>query len=103
MIHFTPLHPRAAALLGYIPQFLSHIDPRSAREQLDAGYAHGGGWNPMSGWRLDPTTHSLTYPGDPPLHPIAHAELRDEQIFVYPHAWVVIISPAGDFEVARMD
>jgi hypothetical protein len=46
----------------------------------------------------------LTYPGDPPLHPIAMWPLRDEMIVVYRHAIVAIFSTKdGSFEVARLD
>lgn len=103
MLTFEYLHPAAADLLGYIPHFLSLDDPRPAREQLDANYAHGGGWNPMSGWVLNPVNQLLKYPGDPALPPIARAQLRDEQIIMYPHAWLAIVKQDGSFEVARID
>src|SRR5258708_6821588 len=105
MHQFTMLNPnpRAVDLLGYIPMFLSESDPRPAKEQFDLAYAHGGGWLPMNGWRLDLVTGWLKYPGDPVYKPIARAELRDEVIFVYEHAWVSIVQPDGSYEVARMD
>jgi len=46
---------------------------------------------------------TLTYPGDPPLKPVATSMLRDEMILVYPYAWVVIVQPSGDYEVSRCD
>jgi len=88
--------------LGPLEYMLTERDPRSAREQLDTGYKHGGGWNPFQGFRLT-GNNSLVYPGDPPIHPIAIAYLRDEQINLYPSDWVAIIQPDRTFEVCRMD
>ena len=89
--------------LGFIPSFLSEEDPRSAREQLDANYQHGGGWRPLDGWELDTNTLGLTYPGDPELMPFAFTRLRGEIILFYPYAQVMILQPDMTFEVARMD
>ena len=88
--------------LGFIPSFLSDDDPRPAREQLDAHYQHGGGWCPQDKFTLG-GKGVLHYPGDPPLKPIAMTGLRDEIIRVYPHGYVCVEQPDGDFEVARMD
>lgn len=90
-------------VLGYIPQFFSDLDPRPAKEQIDEAYAHGGGWRPLEGWQFYPRTEAIHYPGDPPLMPIAGTRLRDEVIYVYPHAWVNIVQPDGSFEIARID
>lgn len=89
--------------LGFIPSFLSEYDPRPAREQLDQNYAHGGGWSPMPGWQLQSDGESLRYPGDPVLHPLAEAKLRDETIRFYDCAFVAIFQPDGSFEVDRLD
>ena len=45
----------------------------------------------------------LHYPGDPSFSPVALMVLRDEQIFVYPYAWVMILQQDGSYEIARMD
>ncbi len=52
-----------------------------------------------------PTDHSLRYPGDPALFPLAYATLpaTGETIFVYPHAWVCIVQPDGEFTIDRRD
>jgi len=89
--------------LGFIPTFLSEDDPRTAREQIHANYGHGGGWIPAKGFTLDQETMTLTYPGGPPLKPVATSMLRDEMILVYPYAWVVIVAPDGAYEVSRCD
>lgn len=103
MLRFEHLHPRADDYLGFIPEFFNPHDPRPAREQLDTAYAHGGGWHPLSGWIFDHKTQKIKYPGDPALSPVAYAGLRNEHIYVYPHAWVAIVQEDGTFEVARMD
>jgi hypothetical protein len=88
--------------LGFLPAMLSERNPAPAREQLHHGYAHGGGWHPFRGHKLLPDNR-LTYPGDPPLRPLAQTKLRDELIVLYEHAWVAIIQPDRTFEVCRMD
>jgi len=96
------LHPKMTMdHLGYIPGWLHETDKRSAREQIDSGYAFGG-WSPFNGFTLQ-DDNTLTYPGDPPMKPLAEAKLRDELIVFYPHSWVGIIQPDRSFEVARID
>ena len=92
----------AVQALGYIPTFVFESDPRPAWEQFNERYI--GGWNPMlpGKWRLDQNGY-LYYPGDPVLEPLATAFLRDEQIYVYQHAFVCIVQRDGSFSVARMD
>jgi len=95
-------------MLGYIPQMLSEADPRPAKEQLDEGYRHGGGWQPFprhiggTGFAMLPSGN-MQYPDDPETQLLAETRLRDETIRVYLHAWVAIVQPDGSFEVARMD
>ena len=87
--------------LGYLPSFLSESDPRSAREQLDAGYKRFGGWKPFHGFTM--TEGGLKYPNDP-YHPLlAETKLRDEVIRLYKGSWVAVIQPDGSYEIARMD
>lgn len=88
--------------LGLLPQMLHESDPRPARDQLNEGYAHGGGWRPMDGW-LHIDEFAVQYPDDPPYLPIATTSLRNEVIAVYDHAWVAIFQPDGTFEICRMD
>lgn len=96
------MHPRATLdMLGYLPQFLSEDDPRSAKEQLDKNYPFGG-FQPFEGFTMLPDGN-LAYPGDPPTILIAEAQLRDETIRFYQHAWVAVVQKDGSFEVARMD
>jgi hypothetical protein len=88
--------------LGLLPGMLLEDDPRPAREQLDANYQHGGGWDPFPGFTLR-QDNWLTYPGDPPTRPLAMTMLRGELIVFYEHDWVAIIQPDRSFEVCRMD
>jgi hypothetical protein len=101
-VRWKPLHPKMTfEHLGFIPEWLRYGDPRSARDQINAGYAMGG-WHPMTGFRLG-EDNSLNYPGGPPMRPLAEARLREELILFYPHSWVAIIQPDRTFEVARID
>lgn len=97
---WTMVHPRAKMeMLGYIPDFLSPLDERPAREQFAANYI--GGWHPMQGFvRVGGT---LRFAGDPPRRLIAKTQLGDELIEVYDGAWVCIVQPNGTFEASRMD
>jgi hypothetical protein len=89
--------------LGFLPGFLSIDDPRPAKEQIDANYRHGGGWNAQPGFTLH-EDGSLHYPGDPPLKPLAMTQLREELIMFYPHDYVAIVQLVGrSFEAARID
>jgi hypothetical protein len=86
---------------GFIPSFVNEGDKRPLKEQLDRGYVSG--WRPFKGFTLDKDTLTLTYPEDPPLKPIQIAAFRDEKIAIYPHAWVLVMSASGEWEVCRMD
>jgi hypothetical protein len=104
MIQVLFLHPRATMdHIGLIPNFLVEEDPRPASEQFDERYNFGGGWRPMSNFKMDPKTFVLKYPGDPTFAPIARIEFRKERIFIYEHAFVCIVQEDGSFSVARMD
>lgn len=92
------------AMLGLIPAFLKESDPRSAREQINDRYAHGGGWFSIKGFKHNAEDNSIKYPGNPRMRPIATAWLHDkERIFIYPHGWVMILQPDGQFNIARLD
>jgi hypothetical protein len=102
MITWVLLHPKMTPEhLGYIPQWLDDNDPRDARAQLNSGYVFGG-WSPMDGFKLT-ETNCLTYPGDPPLVPLAMTMLRDELICFYDHSWIAVIQQDRTFEACRMD
>jgi hypothetical protein len=91
----TPEH------LGFIPGFLSDDDPRPAKEQINEKYVSG--WNKFDGFELNEKSMELSYSGDPPMTPLAATHLKDELIFFYPHAWLLILQPDHTWEVARLD
>lgn len=100
---WTRLHPNVTVHhLGLLPGMLSSTDPRPAREQLDNGYAHGGGWQPFEGFTMRPDG-GISYPGDPVHMPLAECRLRDERVVLYDYSWVAIVQRDGSFEIARMD
>lgn len=95
-------HPSAdGGDLGFIPSFLSEDNPKSAKEQIADNYV--GGWFPFTGFIVNPNTHALHYPGDPPMVVLWEAKLRDEVIRVHVHAWVSITQADGSVEIARLD
>jgi hypothetical protein len=87
--------------LGFLTDIIDDSDSRPVKEQVNEKYAYGGGWRPLPGFRLDGL--ELSYPGDPPMMPVAMAQLRDEQVMLYPHDWVLVVQPDGSFECSRMD
>lgn len=96
-------HPQATLeSLGYIPEFLTTLDSRPAKEQFHHCYSFGGGWRPFVGFTMRPDG-DIEYKGDAPVPLIAETKLRDETIRFYDHAWVAIIQPDGSFEVSRLD
>jgi hypothetical protein len=104
MLVWTALHPKFTAdHLGFLDLIFDDGDPRPAREQVEDRYAHGGGWDPLPGWIVDPASGFAQFPGDPPTKPVAMTRLRDEKILLYPHSWVCIVQADGSYEMARMD
>lgn len=90
--------------LGLLPSFLDENNPDDAKTQLHNNYTHGGGWHPFKGFVAVPNIeYGIKYPGDPAYKPLAKAELREETIVLYPHAWVAVWQKDGTFEISRMD
>lgn len=89
--------------LGLLPEIIRADDPRPVHEQIERGYAHGGGYSPLGGWTLASENNNIQYPGDEPLVPRASLLVRDELVLVYDYAFVAIIQMNGDFAVTRMD
>jgi len=85
--------------LGLIPSFLDDADPRTAAEQFNENYI--GGWRHQDGFKL--TGKKLTYPGDPPMHPLCVMLFHDEEIYLYPYSYILIKKRDGGFEICRMD
>lgn len=102
-MNWEMLHPKMTIdHLGFLPGFLSEDDSRSASEQINENYAHGGGWSPLPGWKLL-GDYRIQYPGDPVLEPLAKAKLRDEVIVFYDHDILGIFGPDGSFQASRVD
>lgn len=96
------LHPRATPeMLGFLPGFLSEDDPRPAKEQFNERYISG--WHSFPGFTFDKEKLQLNYPGDPPMVAIASTMLRNEEIILFQHAWVLILQDDGTWDVSRMD
>jgi hypothetical protein len=104
MLRFIALHPGVhPETAGLLPGFFSELDPRPAREQIDSGYQHGGGWRPQKGFTFNPATFTMQYPGDPLFKPLAWAFLREELLVIYEHEYLAIIQPDESFEIARVN
>lgn len=101
MLRFTNME-----VVGFIPHFLDGSDSRSAIEQIDTAYQHGGGWSDFKGFQLagggdDP--YFLTYPGDPAMRELSRATMRDEVLVFFQCSWLAVIQPDGSYRVARLD
>lgn len=93
---------------GFIPMFLHASDSRSAKEQINENYAHGGGWRPMlPEMKFIPGTNCfhpvLQYPGDPDFLEIGHTQIRNETVYLFTNAFVAIVQQDGSYEIARID
>jgi hypothetical protein len=89
--------------LGLLPAILSAADRRPVREQLEDRYANGGGWRPISGFRMQ-KNRTLRFPGDAPYRPAAAADVNGELVIFYPScSLLAVIQKDGKFEVTRVD
>lgn len=101
MLRFTNME-----VVGFIPQFLSESDPRSAVEQIHTGYSHGGGWMDFKGFELaggGDFDYFLKYPGDPLMRELSRATLRNETLVLFDCSWLAVIQADGSYRVARLD
>lgn len=98
---WTPKHLSAHKdMLGYLPGFLSEIDPRKASEQIARRYV--GGWQRFPGFTML-ENGNLKYPGDPETQLLFESKLHEETIRLYEYSWLAIIQADGTYEVARLD
>lgn len=105
---YYPSPPEALwRALGRIPYMLSAHEPYAAIEQFAAEYQ--GGWDALPGWALV-DGHTLKYPGDPLMYPIAQClfpipgvDFACDTVLVFPYSWVCVKHPDMSFEVARLD
>ena len=86
---------------GFIPGFLDNDDPRGAKEQFNDRYV--AGWQPFEGFKWNPETGVLTYPGDPPMKPLSSILFRDEMILLFESGWVMVVQNDRSWEICRMD
>jgi hypothetical protein len=77
--------------------------PRPAAEQINENYI--AGWYPQPGFVVDvDDLFKATYPGDPPVLPLAVVSFRDELLVMYPYSYLGIVQvPSGSYEIARVD
>lgn len=103
MLQFTRLADLPInEVVGYIKYFASQELDVPLRDQFNAAYSFGGGWNPFEGFEML-EDKSLKYPEDPPLRPLAVASFRNQKVYAYSYGWVAIVEEDGTFEVSRMD
>jgi len=82
---------------GLIPSFLDPGSDSSAQEQLERNYGLGKlyeftkAWLDSNNWyHSEFEEPSEDGPGEEPLAPLIAISLRDEQVFVYPNAFVAV-------------
>jgi hypothetical protein len=89
--------------LGFLPDILSAADRRPVKAQLMDRYAHGGGWRPIQGFRMQ-KNRTLRFPGDPPFRPSAATDINGELVIFYRNcSLLAVIQKDGKFEVTRCD
>ena len=94
----------AFANLGFLPDLISDEDPRSVKDQVEENYAHGGGWRPIAGMKMNLKTMVMRFPGDPPFVPAAFTKIHNETVVFYPlYSLLAVIQPDGSYEVTRVD
>lgn len=73
-------------VMGIVPQMLSPYDPRPVVEQLNEGYAHGGGWLDFKGFTVveNEDRYELAYPGEPDVG-IMTSYVEIEGVYFYRH------------------
>jgi hypothetical protein len=101
------LDPRVTPeVVGFLPLILQRNDERKVAQQIELRYAHGGGFDPMKGYKIaDRQRMTLKYPGDPVQSPLAKMDfpLSRETVYLYDCGIVLILQADGSFEVTRMD
>ena len=101
---------------GFLPTFFNEDDPRSAVEQLDEAYQHGGGVSPLQNTTVFNSEKEgdsrlvFTFPvyggGDEveSYEEISRGTMRDQTIILYDYDFVAIIGPKPeDLVVCRVD
>ena len=92
--------------VGWLSHIFQEADPRTAQEQAQDRYSHGGGWMSFKGFTLaeDENGFILEYPEDVPIVEISRAKFRDQTLVLFQYSWVGIIEGGTELlEVSRMD
>jgi hypothetical protein len=90
--------------LGFLPDILLAEDKRPVKAQLEDRYAHGGGFRPIAGMKLNRMTMIMHFPGDPPYVPAAWTQIGEEKVYYYPLcSLLLILQPDHSWEVTRVD
>lgn len=94
--------------VGFLPSIFNDEDERSAPEQLNANYGHGGGCSPFNGFTLEKADVQgeafLIYPEDPPMREVARCVLSDaETLILFDSSWLAIVNADGTNIVTRVD
>ena len=92
---------------GHLPMMFIEEDQRTAQEQAEERYSHGGGWLSFKGFILTGSSkkgYALNYPEDRPMHELSRADFHDKTLVLFEGSWVAIIEADGSMsDVARMD
>ena len=92
---------------GHLPMIFLEEDPRSAQEQAETNYAHGGGWMSFEGFTLGGSKENgftLNYPEDQPMNELSRADFHDQTLVLFEGSWVAIIEEDDTMsDVSRMD
>lgn len=98
--------------IGFLDQIFLKGDARTAAEQINDRYAHGGGYFPArhDGWLVKNGGEAIVYPvpedegGDEVYNAIATTTLDNGQkVTLYPSGWVLIMETNGEWNLTRMD
>ncbi len=92
---------------GMLPMMFDEYDNRTAQEQANANYSHGGGWMPFKGFTLGGSSKrgfTLNYPEDRPMRELSRSDFHNQTLVLFEGSWVAIIEADGSLsDVSRMD
>ena len=92
----------------YLPMIFNEGDPRTAQEQANHRYDHGGGWNSFNGrgFELKGTADKgfqLAFPGDPHMRELSRTQFHEQLLVLFECSWMAIIEDGKMIDVARID
>ena len=94
--------------VGFLPEIFLEHDPRTAQEQANERYAHGGGWMSFEGFHLTNDTVNgtlgLKYPRDPVMRELSRTIFHNQYLVLFEGSWLGVIESNGTLsDVARID